>query len=50
LAADQLKVELPPVFSVPGEALNFTLGPNPEPTVTVADCVAVPPGPTQLSV
>jgi hypothetical protein len=44
---DQANVEAPPELTVLGLALNVTTGGNPE-TVTVADCVADPPGPVQV--
>ena len=49
LADDQVKVELPPLFTVFGEALSFTLAARPEPTVTVSDWVAVPPIPAHVN-
>jgi hypothetical protein len=46
--ADQASVEAVPEVTVLGEALNVTSGGNAE-TVTVADCVAEPPAPVQVS-
>jgi hypothetical protein len=48
LAADQLSVEPPPLTTVLGFALKSTDG-DAEATVTVADCVAEPPGPVHVS-
>jgi hypothetical protein len=49
-AADQFSVEVEPIFTVLGLALKFTMGADSEPTVTVADCCALPPLPSQLRV
>jgi hypothetical protein len=49
-ADDQVSMELAPLLSVLGSALNFTLAPKGEPTVTVAVCTAGPPMPLQVSV
>jgi hypothetical protein len=49
LLEDQLKVELPPLETLVGLALNETLGGLAD-TVTVADCDAEPPAPVQVSV
>jgi hypothetical protein len=46
--AVQVSVEAAPESTVLGEALSVTTGGNPE-TVTVADCVAEPPVPVQVS-
>jgi hypothetical protein len=48
-AAFQLSVELVPVVMVLGAALMLTVGAA-DFTETVADCVAVPPVPLQVSV
>jgi hypothetical protein len=48
-AADQLSMAVPPLFTVLGAALNFTLGVRLELTVTVCDWLAVPPMPMQLN-
>ena len=48
LLLDQVSVEAAPAFTVLGEAVNVTIGALVE-TVTVADCVADPPGPVQVS-
>jgi hypothetical protein len=48
LLLDQVSVAVAPAFTVLGEALNVTIGALLE-TVTVADCVADPPGPVQVS-
>ena len=48
LLLDQVSAEAAPAFTVLGEALNVTIGALLE-TVTVADCVADPPGPVQVS-
>ena len=48
LALDQVSVEAPPVFTLLGAALNVIIGALLE-TVTVADCVADPPAPVQVS-
>ena len=45
---DQLSEEDAPDFTLLGVALRVTVGDLPE-TVTVADCVADPPAPVQLS-
>jgi len=49
LVDDQFSVELPPLATVPGLALNVTTGGGAA-TVTVTDCVAEPPSPVQVSV
>jgi hypothetical protein len=49
LVADQFKVALPPLVTAVGPTLNTTTGSG-DLIETVADCVAVPPGPVQLSV
>jgi hypothetical protein len=46
--ADQVRVEAAPESTVLGAALSVTSGGKPE-TVTVADCVAEPPVPVQVS-
>jgi hypothetical protein len=46
--ADQVRVEAVPESTVLGAALSVTTGGEPE-TVTVADCVAEPPDPVQVS-
>ena len=46
--ADQASVEAVPDVTVLGAALSVTPGGNAE-TVTVADCVAEPPAPVQVS-
>ena len=48
LVVDQPKVELPPLATVLGLAANVTVGAG-EVTETVADCVALPPLPVQVS-
>lgn len=48
LVLDQVRVEAAPDFTLLGEALKVTVGAWLE-TVTVADCVAAPPGPAQVS-
>jgi hypothetical protein len=48
LLLDQVSVEAPPAFTLLGVALSVTLGALLE-TVTVADCVADPPAPVQVS-
>jgi hypothetical protein len=48
LLLDQVSVEDAPAFTVLGAALNVTVGALLE-TVMVADCVADPPGPVQVS-
>jgi hypothetical protein len=50
LPETQVNVELPPRFTVPGSASNFTCALNPDPTVTISDCVTLPPIPVQVSV
>jgi hypothetical protein len=49
LVEDQLNVELPPLATFVGLALNETLGAADE-VVTIADCAAVPPAPVQVRV
>jgi hypothetical protein len=48
LVLDQVSVEAPPAFTLLGVALSVTIGALLE-TVTVADCVADPPAPVQVS-
>jgi hypothetical protein len=48
LVADQLKVALPPLAIVLGLELKLTVGAGAV-TATVADCVALPPAPVQVS-
>jgi hypothetical protein len=48
LVLDQVNVEAVPAFTVLGAALSMTIGALLE-TVTVADCVAEPPAPVQVS-
>ena len=48
LVADQLKVALPPLAIVLGLAVKLTVGAGAV-TETVADCVALPPAPVQVS-
>lgn len=48
LLLDQVSIDEAPEFTLLGLALNVTLGALPA-TVTVADCVADPPGPVQVS-
>jgi hypothetical protein len=48
LVADQANVELPPLATVLGLAVKLTVGAG-EVTETVADCVALPPLPVQVS-
>jgi hypothetical protein len=48
LVEDQLNVELPPLETLVGLALSEMLGAAAD-TVTVADCVADPPAPVQVS-
>ena len=45
---DQLNTEEAPAFTLLGAALSVTIGALPE-TVTVADCVADPPAPVQVT-
>ena len=47
-AADQLRVELPPLATVLGLAAKVTVGAG-EVTVTVADWAALPPLPVQVN-
>jgi hypothetical protein len=49
LVADQASVELLPLVTVVGLAVKVTFGAG-EVTETVADCVALPPVPVQVSV
>jgi hypothetical protein len=49
LADDQLRVALAPLAMALGPTLKFTVGTG-DFTVTVADCVALPPGPVQVKV
>lgn len=44
---DQVRVELAPLVSVLGLALNVTVGAGAD-TVTVADCAALPPAPVHV--
>jgi hypothetical protein len=46
---DQLKVDALPLVTVLGLARNATVGADGV-TDTVVDCVALPPGPSQVSV
>ena len=48
LVADQLNVEAPPLAMVLGLAVKLTVGAAAV-TETVADCVALPPAPVQVS-
>ena len=48
LVADQVNVELPPLATVLGLAAKVTVGAG-EVTEIVADCVALPPLPVQVS-
>jgi hypothetical protein len=48
LVLDHVSVEAAPDFTLLGAALSTTIGALLE-TVTVADCVAEPPGPVQLN-
>jgi hypothetical protein len=48
LVADQVNVELLPLATVLGLAAKVTVGAG-EVTETVADCVALPPVPAQVS-
>jgi hypothetical protein len=48
LVADQVNVELPPLATVLGLAAKVTVGAG-DVTETVADCVALPPVPVQVS-
>ncbi len=48
LLLDQDRLDVRPDWMVLGVAMKVTLGAPPA-TVTVADCVAVPPTPLQLS-
>jgi hypothetical protein len=48
LLLDHVSVDAAPDFTVLGAALNVTIGALLD-TVTVADCVAEPPGPVQVS-
>jgi len=47
--ADQFKVEVPPLITELGLAVRLTAGAG-DFTETVADCVALPPGPIQVNV
>lgn len=49
LAADHVRLELPPLVTVLGLALMLTVAVGFALTVTVADWVAVPPLPVQLN-
>jgi hypothetical protein len=49
LVDDQFRVEVPPLATLVGLALNETVGGVAE-TVTMADCDADPPAPVQVSV
>ncbi len=49
LVETHASVELPPLVTVLGLALKLTVGGG-EVTETVADCAALPPAPTQVSV
>lgn len=46
---DHVNVALPPLATVVGAAVNVMDGAD-VPTVTVADCAALPPVPVQISV
>jgi hypothetical protein len=48
LVADQLSVALPPLVTLLGPTLKLTVGVDAL-IETVADCVALPPGPEQVS-
>jgi hypothetical protein len=48
LVLDHVSVEETPGFTILGVAVSVTIGALPE-TVTVADCVADPPGPVHVS-
>ena len=48
-AADQVSVELLPLITELGLALRLTVGAD-DFTDTVADCMALPPAPVQVSV
>jgi len=50
LVEDQLKVVLPPLVTLEGLALKFTVGAGGAVTDTVTDCVADPPAPVQVAV
>ena len=50
LVDDQLNVAAEPLFTVPGFALRVTVGLAGADTLTVTDCVALPPEPLQVSV
>jgi hypothetical protein len=50
LVEDQLNVEAEPLLTVAGFALRLTVGLAGTDTLTVTDCVALPPGPLQVSV
>jgi hypothetical protein len=50
LVDDQVRVLEPPLVTLVGLALIVTVGAGGAVTVTVADCVAVPPAPEQLRV
>src|SRR5215469_7325985 len=47
---DQLNVEADPLLTVPGVAVRLTVGLTGAETLTVTDCVALPPAPLQVSV
>jgi hypothetical protein len=48
LVDDQVNVELPPLTTLVGLALNDTLGGGAD-TETVTDCAALPPGPVHVN-
>ena len=48
LVEDQVKVELPPLVTVLGLALILTVAVGFGLTVTVVDCIALPPAPLQV--
>lgn len=48
LVEDQVNVDVPPLATVLGPALKVTVGAGAV-TETVADCVALPPPPVQVS-
>jgi hypothetical protein len=50
LLEDQLKVELPPLVTLVGLAVNVTVGCGGAVTDTVVDCPAEPPAPVHVSV
>ena len=50
LVEDQLSIADPPLLTLVGLALRLTVGLTEVETLTVTDCVALPPAPLQVSV